>query len=129
MGRPSSSTTEFSLNIWCWILTALGFGKRYLSWNSKFLKYANEAVYPFYILHQTITGVIGYYLINWPAGIPVKFFVLASGTFLGCWVVYEMLIKRNNLMRLFFGLKVRRTPRQVSMQVEQQALASCGTEL
>lgn len=117
-----------SLNPWCWILTALGFGKRYLSWNSKLLKYANEAVYPFYILHQTITVVLGFYLINWPIGIPLKFFVLASGTFLGCWIIYEILIKRNNLMRLLFGLKVGKTPKQVAQHVEQKAVAVYQTE-
>jgi len=117
-----------SLNIWCWILTALGFGKRYLNLNSPFLKYANEAVYPFYILHQTITVVLGFYLINWPIGIPLKFFVLASGTFLGCWIIYEILIKRNNLMRIFFGLKADKTPKHLALRVEQRATASYQTE-
>ncbi len=41
-----------SFNMWCWILALFGFGKRHLSRNSSILKYANEAVYPFYILHQ-----------------------------------------------------------------------------
>ncbi len=117
-----------SFNMWCWILTMLGLGKRHLSRNSALLKYANEAVYPFYILHQTITVVFGYYLINWQAGIPLKFLVVASGTFLGCWIIYEILIKRNNLMRLFFGMKVRRTSEHVSLQAEHQVLPSYGTE-
>jgi hypothetical protein len=117
-----------SFNIWCWILTALGFGKRHLSRNSSFLKYANEAVYPFYILHQTITVVLGYYLIDWPAGIPLKFFVVASGTFLGCWIIYEFLIKGNNLMRLAFGIKVRKAHQQPARQVGQRAVSSYGME-
>jgi len=79
-------------------------------------------------LHQTITVVFGFYLINWLVGIPLKFLVVASGTFLGCWIVYEILIKRNNLMRLCFGLKVKKSAQQIGLQVERKAITSYVVE-
>ncbi len=118
-----------SANIWFWILTALGFASRHLRFNSSVLEYANQAVYPFYILHQTITVVIGYYLVDWAAGIPLKFTVLAAGTFVGSWFLYEFPIRRSNLTRPLFGLKVRRaTSSRPAEAVRRLAGLSCSPE-
>ena len=96
-----------SMNIWCWVLCLLGFGKKHLSRNHPFLKYANEAVYPFYIVHQTITIMIGFPLIPLPWSIGAKFAIVCSGTFFLSWLVYEG-IRRMNWTRVLFGLKARR---------------------
>lgn len=50
------------LNTWAWLMAFLGFGSRYLNFNNGFLKYANEAVLPFYILHQTVIVTVGYFI-------------------------------------------------------------------
>src|SRR5690554_5786483 len=57
-------------NLWSWILAIFGYTARYVNRNSNLLKYCNTAVYPFYILHQTITIAIGYYIIDldWEIG-------------------------------------------------------------
>ena len=119
-----------SANIWFWILTILGFGSKYLRRDSRFLKYANEAVYPFYILHQTITVAAGYYLVNWDAGIPVKFLVLATATFLGSWLLYEFPIKRVNFIRPLFGLKMLKKSsfRKTSDSLARVAYSSQGSK-
>ena len=46
-----------NFHAWMWILTALGFGRQYLNTNSPALRYATNAVYPSYILHQTVIGL------------------------------------------------------------------------
>jgi surface polysaccharide O-acyltransferase-like enzyme len=96
-----------SFHAWCWILGLLGFGRKYLNRNSEALRYANEAVYPFYILHQTITVALGYYLASWAIHPLVKFAVVAAGTFAGCLMLYEGAIKRFGVLRLVFGLKTQ----------------------
>ncbi len=102
----------YNFHIWMWLLTALGYGRRYLSFNHRSLRYANEAVYPFYILHQTVIVILAYYLAyrNW--SIASKFAVVASGTFLVTWGLYEFCIKRWSLLRVSFGMKwaARREP-------------------
>jgi glucan biosynthesis protein C len=100
------------INLWAWILVLFGFAAAYLNLNSPLLTYANEAVYPFYILHQTITIAIGYYLMDRSWGFWPKFSVMCVGTFGIVWLIYEFGIRRWNLIRPLFGLKVgsRRIP-------------------
>lgn len=43
-------------NSWSWLLTFMGFAAHYLDFSNGFLKYANETVLPFYIMHQTVIG-------------------------------------------------------------------------
>ena len=93
-------------NCWCWVLACIGFGRRYLHRNSLLLQYANEAVYPFYILHQTVLIWLGYYVLQWPASNAAKFLVIALGTF-GVTLVLYCVIWRFSVLRLLFGLKLR----------------------
>jgi hypothetical protein len=91
-------------NIWCWLLAILGYARKYLTFNNALLKYTTQAVYPFYILHQTVIICIAYYLINWQASIALKFVVICVSMFLVCWFLYEC-IRRVNILRVLFGLK------------------------
>ncbi|WP_174407715.1 acyltransferase family protein [Aquimarina pacifica] len=92
-------------NLWSWILVLLGYGAKYLNKKSTTLAYCNRAVYPFYILHQTITITLGYYVMNLDWGLAPKFAILTMGTFLGSWGIYHFLILKISLLHPFFGLK------------------------
>ena len=94
-----------SFSLWSWILTLFGYASNYLNKPSKTLAYCNEAVYPFYILHQTITIILGYYLMNLQWNSFYKFSIMTIGTFLLSWVIYEFLIRRWLLVRPLFGLQ------------------------
>ena len=98
------------LNIWCWLLTILGFARRYLSFNSALLKYASNAVYPFYLMHQTIIVALGYYMATLPMGVNVKFLVISLTTFGVCAILYEFIIRRTPVLRPLFGLSYRDKP-------------------
>jgi glucan biosynthesis protein C len=91
-------------NCWCWILMCIGFARRYLHHNSPLLQRANEAVYPFYILHQTVLIALAYYVLPWPATNATKFILLALGTFGFTWLLY-LVIGHFSLLRVLFGLK------------------------
>lgn len=95
-------------NAWCVLLCIFGYGYRYLRFSNPFLKYANEAVYPFYILHQTVIIILAYPIINWQVHWFVKFCYLSVATFLICLVLYHFLIKRINVLRVLFGMKAIR---------------------
>ena len=94
-----------TLNMWSWIITIFGFCSKYLNRESKLIKYRNQAVYPFYIMHQTIIILIGYWLINNPMHYMWKFTILVLGTFACAWILYEFLIRRIPMIRPLFGLK------------------------
>jgi surface polysaccharide O-acyltransferase-like enzyme len=92
-------------NAWAWLLTIFGFGYRYLNFNNHFLQYANKAVFPFYILHQTITIALVYYMLDWNAVVVVKFLIAVVGTFGISFLWYEFIIRRIRFLHPFFGLK------------------------
>jgi len=93
------------LNFWSWIIAIFGYSAKYLNRKSSVLKYCNEAVYPFYILHQTVTIVLAYFLMEKDWGLGMKFLLLSGGTFFVSWVLYEFVIRRIKFLRPLFGLK------------------------
>jgi hypothetical protein len=92
-------------NLWSWILAIFGYASKYLNAPSNILSYCNEAVYPFYILHQTVMMVICYFIMDLEWDLFTKFTILVLGTFFGSWAIYELFIRRWKAARPFFGLK------------------------
>jgi len=87
------------------LLAALGYSKIFLNKSSRILSYANESVYPLYILHQTVMIAFGYYIIQWNWGIIPKFFLLVVLTFGASFLIYEIIVKRFSATRFLFGIK------------------------
>ena len=92
-------------NAWSWLLTFMGFARHHLNFKNRFLKYANEAVLPFYILHQTVIVVIGYFIKDWTVAVFPKYLFLATTSFILIMALYEFAVKRINFMRYLFGMK------------------------
>ena len=91
---------------WFFVIAILGYGRLFLTSSNKFLKYTGEASYPYYILHQTIIVIIGFYVVQWQLGVAVKYlFILAAATAVTA-LLYELLIKRFNLFRFLFGMRL-----------------------
>ena len=111
------------LLVWSYILAILGYGMRYLNANPPRLAYANEAVLPFYILHQPVILLIGYFVIPLALPIALKYLMitpLAFGATLG---LYEVGVRRWNLARRFFGLRARNNERRLSVVPDIQPLS------
>jgi hypothetical protein len=94
-------------NRWIWIVAVLGWGHHLLNRPMKWLPYATEAVYPWYILHQTITVVAGVYLSRLALGPIVEPLLLLVVTLGGCFAIHEFVIRRTPLLRPLFGLSYR----------------------
>jgi len=92
------------LNRWLWIIAILGWGHHLLNKPMKWLPYATQAVYPWYILHQTITVVVGYNLAKYSLGPVVEPILVLSLTIGGCYVGYEYIIRRVPVLRPLFGV-------------------------
>lgn len=93
---------------WFWVISIIGYGRRYLNFKTKFLSYANEGIYPFYILHQTVLIILAFYIIRWDTSIYFKYIILSLSTLLICVAVYDFVIKRNNYIRVLFGMRLNR---------------------
>ena len=92
-------------NAWSWLLTFLGFASHYLNFSNRILRYSNEAVLPFYILHQTVIVGIGYFIADWNWAVLPKYLFLAGTSFILITVLYEFVVKRVLVLRYLFGMK------------------------
>jgi glucan biosynthesis protein C len=112
---PVVDVILLALGGWCGLVAILGFGRRHLSFAHPSLAYAGEAVLPFYILHQPVIVLIGYLVRAWEMGVWVKYLLLSSSAFLVILLLYEFLIRRVNLLRFLFGMRLLHA-RQVVVQ-------------
>lgn len=120
-GTPAFSASQViqAVNTWAWLLAILGLGSRFLTRNHRFLQYANEAVLPFYVLHQTLIIVIGFYVVQWNAGVGIKYLVISTTSFLAIMLVYELLVRRISVLRFLFGMRPQRRLSTVSASADQ----------
>jgi hypothetical protein len=101
-----------SLTCWACTLAIFGFGMQRLNVRTPALDYANEAVLPFYILHQSILFVVGFYVLPWAIPDLAKWAIILVSTFVSIMALYEVLIRRINLVRVLFGMKSLRRRRE-----------------
>jgi hypothetical protein len=87
------------------ILTVFALAHKFLNKKSTKLEYSNDAVYPFYILHQTLIIVIGYNLSSLNLGPVLEPLLLIACTVAACFIGFEI-IRRTELLRPCFGLKM-----------------------
>ncbi|MFC2068781.1 acyltransferase family protein [Chloroflexota bacterium] len=97
-----------SMNSWAWMLTFIGIAARFINFNNRFLGYAGEAVLPFYVLHQTVIISIGFYVVQWDMGVMSKYLIIAATSFIGIMAIYELLVRRINILRFLFGMRLKK---------------------
>ena len=94
-----------AINVMAWLFAIIGFAHHYLTRRPAFLSQATEAVYPFYLIHQTVTLVAVYWLLKVGAP-PVPGFIAAVvATFAGTWLIYAGLVRPWRWIRPQFGMK------------------------
>ena len=94
-----------ALGSWFLVLAILGFARRHLNFATARLKYANEAVLPFYILHQTVLLGVGYFVVQRAIPDLLKWAIILIISFPIIMVLYEFLVRRFNVVRFLFGMK------------------------
>ena len=95
-------------NRWLWIIAILGWGHRLLNRPRRWLSYATGAVYPWYILHQTVIIVIGVHLAGYSLGPVIEPALVLGGTIGTCYVLYEFAIRRSRILGPLVGVSVGR---------------------
>ncbi len=88
-----------------WIFTLFGFAYKYLNHPGKTLKYLSQAAYPVYIIHMFFLYLGSYFIFPMEIPVFIKFTILLLFTFLTCFGMYELLIRRINIIMPLFGLK------------------------
>jgi len=95
----------WSITSWSAVVFVLSIGARYLNLKHKLLAYGNVAVLPFYLFHQTMILVVGFFVIRWNMGILSKFLIVTAISFPLILVLYELMVRQSNAIRFFFGMR------------------------
>ncbi|QJQ33367.1 acyltransferase [Sphingomonas lacunae] len=94
---------------WVMLFALLGLADRWLNHDHRWRARLCEAVFPFYIVHQTIIVVAAWLLIGQGLGSSMIFAGLVIATFGGCWLFYRLAVHSGPL-REWLGLGPRRKP-------------------
>jgi peptidoglycan/LPS O-acetylase OafA/YrhL len=78
--------------------------------------YANQAVLPFYLLHEPVIVAFAWIIVRWHAPILVKYPVLVAVSFAATLAIYELAVRRYRPTRFLFGMKPASTPRKGPLQ-------------
>ena len=88
--RPWGTVFSLARGVEGWMAIAALIGVAETFWNRdhRWRPMLTEAVFPFYIIHQTVIVVVAYWLIE--AGLPgaAEFAILVAATVAGCWAFY-----------------------------------------
>lgn len=82
--RDAAQSLVVYMNRWTWMMLVLGWGHHTLNRPMRWLPYTRRAVYPWYILHQTIIVVAAYYLSALQLGPWLEPVLLITVTIAGC---------------------------------------------
>jgi surface polysaccharide O-acyltransferase-like enzyme len=67
--------------------------------------YANDAVLPFYVLHETVIVVVAYYVLAWRIGAGAQYLLISLTSLAATLLLYDLGVRRNPVTRFLFGLK------------------------
>ena len=94
--------------IWTALCAILGWAHAWLNRPFRWLPWATEAVYPWYVLHQSLIVLCAYWLLPLHLGPVAEPLLVLAGTIAGCWLLHEFMIRRSRWLRPLFGLKLLR---------------------
>ncbi|MFX1338714.1 MAG: acyltransferase family protein [Promethearchaeota archaeon] len=90
---------------WCWVIAVIYLGRKFLYFYHKSLKFLNEIVLPFYILHQSVIIVVDFYVLGLDLTIPVKYLIICSVSFVIIMGLI-LIIRKVNVLRFLFGMRL-----------------------
>jgi glucans biosynthesis protein C len=102
---------------WCWTSFMLFIGMRFLDYNNQWLQRGQEAVLPFYVLHQPVIFVVAFCAVQWEVDLLVKLLVVVLISFAATVGIYGLAIKRVSSLQTLFGMKVPRGKASVAKVV------------
>lgn len=97
----------FSINSWCWTLAVLNIGLRSMNYTNKWLRYGQEMIMPFFLVHQPVIITIAFFVVQWELNLWLKLLIVVLSSFTISMSVYELLVKRIAPLRGLFGMKSR----------------------
>jgi glucan biosynthesis protein C len=94
----------WSLISWSSVIFMLSLGAKYLNFTNRLLAYSNEAVLPFYLFHQPIILIVGWFVLPWDINSVAKSLIIAVVSFPLILILYEVFVRHIGFMRFLFGM-------------------------
>lgn len=90
----------------CWgaIVALIGIADRYWNHDHRWRATLNEAIFPFYIIHQTVIVVVAGAVLHWNIPAAAEFALILAATVAGCWTFY-LVGRRWRWLRPLIGLR------------------------
>lgn len=90
---------------WSCGLTAIGYFRKYFNKDHKYRKVLNEAIYPFYLLHQPALIFVGFVVLKWEISYGLQVFLITLISLMSIIITFGLIIKKFNFLRIVFGMK------------------------
>ncbi|MEO5492718.1 MAG: acyltransferase [Sphingomonas sp.] len=94
------------LQCWAAVAALMGLAERYLNRDAAIRPMLTEAVFPFYLIHQTVIVLGEFALKSLGLGAAAEFAILVPTTVVGCWAFY-LIGREVNWLRPLIGLRRR----------------------
>lgn len=102
-----------------WLVAIMGFasgsgrggagkGRRELTVMDRAGAYASEAVLPFYVLHQTVIVLLGFYIVEWPIHATLQYLTICVASLGAILAIYDLAVRRTPPTRFLFGMKTQK---------------------
>jgi membrane-bound acyltransferase YfiQ involved in biofilm formation len=92
---------------WWWLVALFGGVSALVPDHSPVLSYLSDLAMPFYVLHQTVIIVLGFYINASTLPVTAKYGLLVVGACGVCVLLYAVIIRRSAALRILFGLRPR----------------------
>ena len=99
----SRGITEIIISLSCGF-TVIGYFKRYFNKDHKYRNVMNEAIYPFYLLHQPALIFVGYFVLQWEISYVSQAVLITVFSLISIIMTYVM-IRKYSVLRIAFGMK------------------------
>ncbi|WEJ99332.1 MAG: acyltransferase [Candidatus Sphingomonas phytovorans] len=119
--RAMARIFHVAREVQCWasIAALIGIAERFWNRDHAWRPMLTEAVFPFYIIHQTVIVVVEYWLKPLDIGPVAEFAILVPATVTGCWAFY-LIGRRIGWLRPLIGLRRNLAPKPEAVAADLQ---------
>jgi len=104
---------------WLCMVAILGFARRWLTADSAARRYLTDAIFPYYIVHQTAIIMIAHALHGQDLPAWLEASIVIAGTAVACVLTYEI-VRRVPILRPLFGLRMGAPEPEVPVRMSGQ---------
>jgi fucose 4-O-acetylase-like acetyltransferase len=92
--------SEYSL-----VMGIIGFSKKYMNMNNKLYRYLSKTSFALYMFHYLVINIVMYYFVKLNINHYLLYFISIVATYVLFTILFELIIKRINVLKYVCGIK------------------------